>query len=149
MKLSYIIYSTFFLILFSSNLYAQQDDENLKLIDEKTLQQQVNIYSNIMEEKNFKHAKLAILDKVTTKLIHVNLHIDTALQYKNIKLIAEKCSLINDKYQLLLRIFSPNISNKKISDNFNLIFYGWLFSHELSANIFTHSLYDINLVKCF
>ncbi|MFQ3361713.1 MAG: DUF2155 domain-containing protein [Alphaproteobacteria bacterium] len=105
-----------------------------------------NISQTDITEGNI--TSISILDKITAKVIKLDIPINTVFYYKEIEIKPKKC-FIKNILSNNLNAFSNLEINKKIADNsYIFLFDGWFFKSRPGLNSFEHPIYDIWLNSC-
>ena len=122
--ISFFIFS--FLLIFTPNILAQENDNDLK---------------KILVEIN-------VLDKVSSKNTILKLNIGEEKKFQNFLIKVLKCenSKFDDDPEITAYI---QVKDLNISDNEKVyIFNGWTFSSSPTLNPFDHPVYDLWLSSC-
>tara|TARA_Y100001936_G_C16073823_1_gene672603 strand:- start:641 stop:1051 length:411 start_codon:yes stop_codon:yes gene_type:complete len=122
--ISFFIFS--FLLIFTPNILAQENDNDLK---------------KILVEIN-------VLDKVSSKNTILKLNIGEEKKFQNLLIKVLKCenSKFDDDPEITAYI---QVKDLNISDNEKVyIFNGWTFSSSPTLNPFDHPVYDLWLSSC-
>ena len=122
--ISFFIFS--FLLIFTPNILAQENDNDLK---------------KILVEIN-------VLDKVSSKNTILKLNIGEEKKFQNLLIKVLKCenSKFDDDPEITAYI---QVKDLNISDNEKVyIFNGWTFSSSPTLRTFDHPVYDIWVTGC-
>ncbi len=106
-----------------------------------------NLYSNNELEGDF--INLKILDKISSKNELIKLKNGEEQRYKDLLIKSMKCknSEFDDNPEITAYIQVKDLTNKDKDDVF--VFNGWMFSSSPSITPFDHPVYDIWLVNCY
>ena len=122
------IYSIFIaltlILIFSSNIYAQNDLEGS--------------YTNIK-----------VLDKISSKNTLIKLKNGVEQKHKDLLIKSMKCknSEFDDNPEITSYL---QVKDSSIKDNDKVfVFNGWTFSSSPSIQVFDHPVYDLWIIKCY
>lgn len=125
----FFIYIIFFLIINPLSVYADS-----------------NIYKKNIIEGNI--VSISILDKITAKVVKLDIPINSVFYYKGIEIKPKKCFINNISSNILNNFSNIEINKKTLDNNYVFLFDGWFFKSRPSLNVFDHPVYDIWLNSC-
>jgi hypothetical protein len=127
-----LMFLIFFLLVYCQNSYSNSNISN--------------IYQTHIIEGDI--TSISILDKITAKVVMLDIPTNTVVYYKEMEIKPKKC-FIKNTLSNNLNAFSNLEINKKIADDsYVFLFDGWFFKSRPSLNDFEHPIYDIWLNSC-
>lgn len=107
-----------------------------------------NQYKNKINDRNYTNtARVQLLNKITTKTSLLDLELNKAKQFGNLKITLLSCwkspPQKNPESKALLKISEtiPNEEEKKI-------FYGWMFASNPAFSSLQHPVYYLKVLEC-
>ena len=91
---------------------------------------------------------ISILDKITAKVIKLDIPTNSVFYYKEIEIKPKKCFIKNHLSNNSNSFSNLEINKKTENNNYIFLFDGWFFKSRPSLNDFDHPIYDIWLNSC-
>ncbi|MBT6223582.1 MAG: DUF2155 domain-containing protein [Rhodobiaceae bacterium] len=91
---------------------------------------------------------ISILDKITAKVIKLDIPTNSVFYYKEIEIKPKKCFIKNHLSNNSNSFSNLEINKKTENNNYISLFDGWFFKSRPSLNDFDHPIYDIWLNSC-
>ena len=147
---------TFFVLIFNF-IYADdanpssvtQDSTNLNADTKTDTTTQNNIDDNFDTEFKYRltnSVNVQIIDKISGEVIIKKLKINEMFAFKRIRVVIRKC-FVSPIDKPLNYIGFVEIYHIPYSKNIEKVFSNWMFTENITINMFEHPVYDVKIIK--